>query len=92
MSRLSVTTFIKPDVEEGGATFRLDTLMTTLMDIIAGEMMLITVEDGKIIIERCDWKVAKECEHVWFGDSDTGMNVCIKCPATQDPHSKPEEK
>lgn len=32
-----------------------------------------------------------ECEHVWFGDSDTGMNVCIKCPATQDPHSEPEE-
>jgi len=43
--------------------------------------------DGSIKWEKEQTK----CDHEWFADSDTGMNVCTKCPATQDPHSEPEK-
>ena len=51
----SITTMIKPDVEQGGAVFHLDHFMTELMNIVAGEMMLVTFKENKIILERCDW-------------------------------------
>jgi len=52
----SITTLIKPDIEQQKAVFHIPILLTEIMDIIAGEMMYVTVKGDKIIIERVDWK------------------------------------
>jgi len=51
----SITTWIKPDVEQSKAVFHIPKLITEVMGIIAGEVMIVTVRGDKIILERVDW-------------------------------------
>ncbi len=51
----SITTWIKPDVEQGKAVFRVDEFLTGEMGIIAGEMMTVTLKGDKLIIQRVTW-------------------------------------
>lgn len=50
-----ITTWIKPDVEQSKAVFHIDEFLTKEMGIIAGEVMIVTLEDNKLILERIDW-------------------------------------
>ena len=71
----SVTSWIKPDIERGEAVFRIPADITRDMELVGGEVMTVTFEHERFVLERVYWL-----------EGDGELSLCELC-VTQCEHS-----